>query len=105
MPRLVKPPSGPRRRTVAALAAVAAGAAMLAGCATPPPSARELLVEGGRRVDVRIDGRGPAVVLLPSSLRDSLDFDPLARRLAGAGFRVLRPQPPAWATAARRRPA
>lgn len=38
-------------------------------------------------------GPAPVVVLLPSSLRDSLDLTPLALRLAAAGFRVLRPQP------------
>lgn len=32
-------------------------------------------------------------MLLPSSQRDSTDFDELAQRLAGEGFRVLRPQP------------
>lgn len=58
---------------------------------------RELLDAGTVVIDVVIDaaapGPRPAVVLLPSSLRDSLDFDPLARCLACAGFRVLRPQP------------
>ena len=47
-------------------------------------------------VDVLVDaadGGGPAMVMLPSSLRDSLDFDGVAERIAGAGFRVLRPQP------------
>lgn len=44
-------------------------------------------------IDVVAEGLGPMVVLLPSSLRDSLDFDPLAERLAAAGYRVLRPQP------------
>jgi pimeloyl-ACP methyl ester carboxylesterase len=34
-----------------------------------------------------------ALVLLPSSSRDSEDFDDLAVRLAAEGFRVLRPQP------------
>ncbi len=36
----------------------------------------------------------PTLVLLPSSQRDSRDLDPLAALLAGAGFCVLRPQPP-----------
>lgn len=49
----------------------------------------------GAEIDVALDGdpRHPALVLLPSSLRDSLDCDDLARRLAKAGWRVLRPQP------------
>jgi pimeloyl-ACP methyl ester carboxylesterase len=36
----------------------------------------------------------PALVLLPSSMRDSRDLGTLAALLAQAGFRVLRPQPP-----------
>ncbi len=39
------------------------------------------------------EGRGPLVVLLPSSSRDSEDFDDVAAGIAAAGFRVLRPQP------------
>jgi pimeloyl-ACP methyl ester carboxylesterase len=35
----------------------------------------------------------PSLVMLPSSSRDSLDFDDIAERFARAGFRVLRPQP------------
>ncbi len=54
---------------------------------------RELLVVGDAHLDVLIDGTGPALVLLPSSLRDSLDFDVLAGLLARGGFQVLRPQP------------
>ncbi len=54
---------------------------------------RELLVVGDAHLDVLIDGTGPALVLLPSSLRDSLDFDVLAGLLAREGFQVLRPQP------------
>ena len=33
------------------------------------------------------------IVLLPSLGRDSEEFDPVAERIAAAGFRVLRPQP------------
>lgn len=58
-----------------------------------PPRRRELLAHGDARLDVLIEGIGPALVLLPSSLRDSLDFDHLAGLLAGEGFQVLRPQP------------
>jgi len=52
-----------------------------------------VLAEGAVRIDVIVEGRGPAVVLLPSSQRDSEDFDELAARLAALGFKVLRPQP------------
>jgi pimeloyl-ACP methyl ester carboxylesterase len=44
-------------------------------------------------VDVIAEGKGPTIVLLPSLGRDSEEFDPVAERLAAAGFRVLRPQP------------
>jgi pimeloyl-ACP methyl ester carboxylesterase len=50
-----------------------------------------------RRTEVAIEalvqGRGPRIVLLPSLGRGAADFDPIAERLARAGFRVLRPQP------------
>jgi len=58
---------------------------------------RALLRTSGGEIDVVIDapagGVGPAIVLLPSSQRDSLDFDALAQQLARRGLRVLRPQP------------
>jgi len=63
----------------------------------PPQAAgarrRVLLDDGPVQIDVVIDGSGPSVVLLPSSGRDSLDFDELAGRIAAAGYCVLRPQP------------
>lgn len=68
----------------------------LYGCAMnlPPPSRRrELLVHGNTVIDVIVDGAGPAIVMLPSSLRDSEDFDDVAALIASQGFRVLRPQP------------
>ncbi|WCM94738.1 alpha/beta hydrolase [Acidovorax sp. NCPPB 2350] len=61
--------------------------------AAEPAHSRELLYGDGIAIDVLVDGTGPAVVLLPSSQRDSLDFDEVARRIACAGYRVLRPQP------------
>ncbi|MBZ5578997.1 MAG: alpha/beta hydrolase [Acidobacteriia bacterium] len=45
------------------------------------------------RIEVIAEGSGPLLVLLPSLGRDSEEFDPVAERLAAAGFRVLRPQP------------
>jgi pimeloyl-ACP methyl ester carboxylesterase len=44
-------------------------------------------------IDVIVEGRGPAIVLLPSLARDSEDYDVVAEGLVEAGFRVLRPQP------------
>ena len=38
-------------------------------------------------------GAGTALVLLPSSSRDSEDFDAIAEMFAAEGFRVIRPQP------------
>lgn len=48
---------------------------------------------GDVSIEVIAEGRGPLIVLLPSLGRDSEEFDPVAQRLAEAGFRVLRPQP------------
>src|SRR5258708_22644787 len=44
-------------------------------------------------IEVLAQGRGPRIVLLPSLGRGAADFERIAGRLAGAGFRVLRPQP------------
>ncbi|HEU0201219.1 MAG TPA: alpha/beta hydrolase [Burkholderiaceae bacterium] len=55
---------------------------------------RVLVRAADAQIDVTVDGEaGASIVLLPSSLRDSEDFDDLARRIASAGFVVLRPQP------------
>jgi len=86
-----------RRAVLSALATASVLAAGMpgAGCSSvpAPASSRELLVDASRSIDVLVDGVGPTLVLLPSSQRDSLDFDPVAHRLASLGFRVLRPQP------------
>jgi pimeloyl-ACP methyl ester carboxylesterase len=44
-------------------------------------------------IEVLAQGSGEPIVLLPSLGRGAGDFDPIAQRLADAGFRVLRPQP------------
>ena len=44
-------------------------------------------------VDEPPGGRGTTLVLLPSSSRDSEDFDEIAAMFAAEGFLVLRPQP------------
>lgn len=77
------------------LGACAAASLGLCGCAAvrTPPRRRELLVHGTGQIDVIVEGDGPAIVLLPSSQRDSDDFDELAALIASRGFRVLRPQP------------
>ena len=54
---------------------------------------RKLVERDDVRLEVRIEGSGPLIVLLPSLGRGAADFDPIAERLACAGFRVLRPEP------------
>jgi pimeloyl-ACP methyl ester carboxylesterase len=44
-------------------------------------------------IEVLAQGHGHRIVLLPSLGRGAADFDPIAERLACAGYRVLRPQP------------
>ena len=54
---------------------------------------RGIVTHGSVRIEVIAEGEGPLLVLLPSSSRDSEDFDEIAAAFAGAGLRVLRPQP------------
>jgi len=54
---------------------------------------RKIVPAGEARIEVIAEGEGPLLVLLPSSARDSEDFDDVAAMFAGAGLRVLRPQP------------
>src|SRR5258705_3641033 len=52
-----------------------------------------MVTRGDARLEVLAQGEGRTTVLLPSLGRGATDFDPIAERLADAGFRVLRPQP------------
>jgi pimeloyl-ACP methyl ester carboxylesterase len=69
--------------------------------AVPSGASRSVLLpaEPGGQIEVVIEeaaapaATAPAIVLLPSSLRDARDLGALALCLAAAGFRVLRPQP------------
>ena len=54
---------------------------------------RDVIQRENVTIEVIAEGRGPLIILLPSLGRDSEEFDPVATRLAKAGFRVLRPQP------------
>ena len=45
------------------------------------------------RIEVLVDGTGPALVMIPSSQRDSLHEGELAQSIAAHGYTVLRPQP------------
>ena len=58
-----------------------------------PARTREVIRHGDVTVEVIAEGRGPLIVMLPSLGRDADEFDPIAERIAAAGFRVLRPQP------------
>ncbi len=57
------------------------------------PRTRDVVRYDDVAVEVIAEGTGPPIVLLPSLGRDSEEFDPVAERIATAGFRVLRPQP------------
>jgi pimeloyl-ACP methyl ester carboxylesterase len=54
---------------------------------------RSLIQRNNVQIEILSQGAGPLIVLLPSLGRGAEDFDPIAERLAAAGFRVLRPQP------------
>ncbi len=55
---------------------------------------RSILVDGpAGPIEAHITGDGPPVVLLPSLGRGAADFDDLAHRLAGAGYRAVAPEP------------
>jgi len=54
---------------------------------------REIVARGEVRIEVVAEGSGALLVLLPSSSRDSEDFDDVAAAFARSGLRVLRPQP------------
>jgi pimeloyl-ACP methyl ester carboxylesterase len=54
---------------------------------------RKIVPAGEARIEVIVEGEGALLVLLPSSSRDSEDFDDVASMFAASGLRVLRPQP------------
>jgi len=60
-----------------------------------PPGAvsRTVITRGDTHIEILSQGTGRLVVLLPSLGRGAEDFDPIAEKLAAAGFRVLRPEP------------
>lgn len=57
------------------------------------PITRTVVERGGVRIEVLVQGKGPAVVMIPSLGRPAEDFDHLAASLANAGYLALRPQP------------
>ncbi|HKW36276.1 MAG TPA: alpha/beta hydrolase [Burkholderiales bacterium] len=52
-----------------------------------------LVPAGDAQIETIAEGKGPPVVILPSRGRGARDYDGLARRISGGGYRVLRPQP------------
>jgi dienelactone hydrolase len=52
-----------------------------------------LVAAGDAAIEVIAEGSGPLVVILPSRGRGVEDYDEVARAIATAGYRVLRPQP------------
>jgi pimeloyl-ACP methyl ester carboxylesterase len=52
-----------------------------------------LVSAGDAQIETIAEGKGPPVVILPSRGRGARDYDELARRISGGGYRVLRPQP------------
>lgn len=54
----------------------------------------EIVTTDDASIETYVDGTGPDVVILPSYGRDGgADFDAFTAGLAGAGYRILRPQP------------
>jgi pimeloyl-ACP methyl ester carboxylesterase len=77
-------------KVIAAAALLGASLAMPALAASPE---HIVVTRGDTSLEVLAQGKGPAIVLLPSLGRGATDFDDIADRLADAGFRVLRPEP------------
>ncbi len=48
---------------------------------------------GGANLRVRVSGKAPLLCLLPGLGRPAEDLDPLAERLAAAGFGIIQPDP------------
>ena len=74
------------------IAALALAASFVPGAANAE-RARVLVRYAGITIETIVEGKGPAVVLLPSLARDSEDYDDVADGLVRQGLRVLRPQP------------
>ena len=74
------------------IAALALAATFVAGAAHVERD-RVLVRYAGITIETIVEGKGPAVVLLPSLARDSEDYDDVADGLVRQGLRVLRPQP------------
>lgn len=49
--------------------------------------------QGDARIEYQIEGKGPAILMIPSLGRPASDFDDLSGRLVAAGYTTMRPQP------------
>jgi pimeloyl-ACP methyl ester carboxylesterase len=78
------------RRTFPILIAV-----LFAACAgSVQQTERVAYVQNGlARLRVFVEGRGPAIMLLPGQGRGPRDFDELAKHLVSSGYQVVRPEP------------
>ena len=74
------------------IAALAIAASFVPGAAHAERT-RVLVRYADVTIETIVEGKGPAVVLLPSLARDSDDYDAVADGLVRRGLRVLRPQP------------
>jgi pimeloyl-ACP methyl ester carboxylesterase len=54
---------------------------------------RVIATAPGGRIEFRVDGTGPAILMIPSLGRGASDFEDLTRRLAASGFTAVRPEP------------
>lgn len=70
-----------------------AAAALIGVALVQSGPTRQLVRYDNIIIETLVEGRGPAVVLLPSLARDSEDYTFVAHELASRGLRVLRPQP------------
>ena len=66
---------------------------MIAPSSPASSQGKHLVRYGDVQIEVRTEGEGPLIVMLPSLGRDSDDYDEVAREFARRGYRVLRPAP------------
>src|SRR3954452_7669402 len=83
----------PFRNAVLSAGLTFAAASGMASSAAVEIVERQVVEHGPAQIEVLAQGSGPIVVLLPSLARGAEDFDQIARLVAAAGYRVIRPEP------------
>lgn len=83
----------PFRNAVLSAGLTFAAASGMASSAAAEIVERQVVEHGPAQIEVLAQGSGPIVVLLPSLARGAEDFDQIARLVAAAGYRVIRPEP------------